>query len=323
MGMMDQIAVWGMRAFSRLQIRPVNSVAYILSVLLSFVTTAVLIVTTNVLPTILDPDSIYQIFISYASVLLFFTFYYLAYVYFKFFKHTGKQLSIAVLCGVLAVVLVIVYGWLSGYELVGELVGLFPFVAMIALAMGIMLILSLVSGWMSEHRINTHFESAINRLEKIQNNEINNCKDLYVINAISDKYNSGIEEVRNLLIRGIDPNGFFDSNTELSLNEILDLLTFSMQYYLFYGGPEQMEAVKNHLERMIENFDKEYHISANQFIHETLRMYKKMDIYFKENNIYIERHVKFTDRIISHSPQVLLAIVLLIISIITNNFILK
>lgn len=323
MGMMDQIAVWGVRTFSRLQMRPVTGVAYILSALLSFFTTVVLIATTNISPTILDLDSTYQIFIIYAFIILFFICYYLFYVYFKFFKRTGEQLLIAVLYVVLAVVLVIVYEWLSGYELVSELVGLFPFVAMMVLALGIMRIQSLVSGWMSEHIINTHFKSAINRLGKIQNNEINNRKDLYVINAVSDRYNSGINEIKNLLIRGIDPNGFFDSNTKLSLNEILDLLTFSMQYYLFYGEAEQMEAVKSHLGRMIENFDKEYHISANQFIHETLRMYKKMDIYFKENNIYIERHVKFADRIISHSPQVLLAIVLLIISIITNNFILK
>lgn len=325
MGTMDQIAVWGIRAFSRLYIRPVNAVAYILSALLSFVTTVVLIATTNVSPTILDLDSTHQMFIIYASILLFFTFYYLFYVYFKFFRRIGKQLLIAVLYVVISifvpvVVLAIVYILLSGYESIGELVGLFPFVAMTVLAMGIMLILSLVSGWMSEHRINTHFKSAINRLEKIQNNEINNCKDVYIINAISDKYNSGIEEVKNLLIRGIDPNGFFDSNTELSLNEILDLLTFSMQYYLFYGGPEQMEAVKTHLECMRKNFDKEYRINANQFIREILRMYKVMDIYFKENNIHIERNIKFTDRVIGYLPQALLAIVLLILSIILKNW---
>ena len=212
------------------------------------------------------------------------------------------------------------YILLSGYELVGELVGLFPLVAMTVLAMGIMFILSLVSGWRSEHIINTHFESAIKRLEKIQKNEINNCKDLYVINAISDKYNSGIKEVKNLLIRGVDPNGFFDPNTKLSLNEILDLLTFSMQYYLFCGGPEQMEAMKKHLECMRKNFDEEYRINTNQFIHEILRMYTEMDIYFKENNIHIERNIKFTDRVIGYLPQALLAIVLLILSIILKNW---
>ncbi len=117
------------------------------------------------------------------------------------------------------------------------------------------------------------------------------------------------------MIRGIDLDGFFDLNTELSLNEILDWLTFSMQYYLFYGGAEQMEAVKNHMECMVGNFDDNYRINANQFMHETLRMYNEMNAYFKENNINIVCNIKFTDRIKGYLPQALSAITLLAISI--------
>jgi len=220
------------------------------------------------------------------------------------------------------VVLVIscLYGWESREPLL-EVFGIILFWISLLLAMIMFLILvSIVRGLIFGHRINTHFKNACREIDDLKN--IQN-KNVYAIHSVSKKYNSGIEEVKNLLIRGIDPNGFFDSNTELSLNEILDLLTFSMQYYLFCGGHEQMEAVKNHLNCMIENFDGEYRINADQFMHEILRMYNEINIYFKENNIYIVRSTKFTDRIISHLPQALLAIALLVISIITKDFIIN
>ena len=177
------------------------------------------------------------------------------------------------------------------------------------------------------HKINTHFEvacSAIERLEKIKSNEINNYKDMYIIHSVSIEYTRGIREIQNLLIRGIDLDKIsFDLDVKLSLNEILDWLVFSMQYYLFYGGHEQLEAVKNHLKRMAINFDEEYNINTDQFMHETLRMHNEIKTHFKENNIDIARSTKLADRIISHLPQVLLAIVLLIISMITKDFIIN
>lgn len=197
---------------------------------------------------------------------------------------------------------------------------------MLALVMFGVLIYFSVSGQRIRHKINTHFKfacSAIKLLEKMQNNEMNNYKDLYTLHSVSVEYTRGIKEIKNLLIRGIDPNSFFDSNTELSLNEILDWLVFSMQYYLFYGGYEQLEAAKEHLKCMAINFDEEYHIDTDQFMNEILRMYNEINAYFKENNIYIARSIKFTDRIMGYLPQVLLAIVLLVISIITKNFIIN
>lgn len=191
---------------------------------------------------------------------------------------------------------------------------------------GFLIFSSSIWEWIYGHKINTHFEfacSAIKRLEKIPNNELDNYKDLHTLHSVSVEYSRGIGEIKNLLIHGIDPNRFFDLNTKLSLNEILDRLAFSMQYYLFYGGSEQMEAVKRHMDRMTKNFDERYQINTDQFICEILRMYKEMSTYFKENNICVTRSTKFADRIKSHLSQVLLAIILLIISIITKDFILN
>ena len=218
---------------------------------------------------------------------------------------------------------------LDGYELVGySLSELFEDIRfaleMIRLALlmfGFLIFLSLSQR--TGHEINAHFKfacSAIKRLEKIQNNEMNNYKDLHALHNVSVEYTRGIREIKNLLIRGIDPNRFFDSNTELSLNEILDWLVFSMQYYLFYGGYEQLEAAKEHLKRMAINFDEEYHIDADQFMHEILRMYNEINTYFKENNIFIARSTTFTDRVMGYLPQALLAIILLVISILIKNY---
>ena len=216
---------------------------------------------------------------------------------------------------------------LDGCGLVGySLSELFEYIRFVLITLGLALEMFLILFLFHQiggHRINTHFNDAIKRLEKIQNNEIKNYKDMYEIHNASGEYGSGIEEIKNLLMRGIDLDGFFDLNIELSLSEILDWLTFSMQYYLFYGGHEQVESAKNHLECMVENFDDKYHINANQFMCETSRMYYEINRYFKENNINIVRSTKFTDRAMSYLQPVLLAIVLLVISMITKYFIIN
>ena len=169
-----------------------------------------------------------------------------------------------------------------------------------------------------EHTTTTHFKStcfAINNLGKSHDDEMSNYKNMHKIYSASNGYKSGIKEIKNLLMRGIDLDGFFDLDARLCLNEILDWLTFSMQYYLFYGGAEQMEAVKNHMERIVGTVDDDYHINANQFMHETLRMYNEMNAYFKENNINIVCNIKFTDSIKGYLPQALSEIALLAISI--------
>ena len=98
------------------------------------------------------------------------------------------------------------------------------------------------------HKIKTHFKfvgSAIKDLEKINNNKINNYKDLYTLHSVSVEHTRGIREVKNLLIRGIDPNRFFDSTTELGLNEILDWLVFRCNITYFMGDMNNWKQRKN------------------------------------------------------------------------------
>jgi len=132
--------------------------------------------------------------------------------------------------------------------------------------------------------------------DKLNIREVNSYKDMYRIYRISDDYKSGLNAVKDLLRRGID------LNRNSNLNQVLDQLAFSMQYYLLYGGSEQIESVKKHLDHitMTKIFDKQYHINSDQFIYEILRMHDKIDDYFEKNNIHTVRNTGFTYRLTDH-----------------------
>ncbi|RZN35458.1 MAG: hypothetical protein EF813_08625 [Methanosarcinales archaeon] len=328
---MEQIAVYFIRALQKLISKVMLGLLdYIVLLMLSAPTVFFLIDYLDISEFISKFNSIYIIIL--LSIFSVSMVYYSIYVYLKFSKSNAKRWLKRGFVGIVGVIAVQrVLRWLGGYELGGKLLlesfepiySYLHVLGMIAVVVCTLSVMSLFAEWVGGHKINTYFTDAIKRLEKIQNNEIKNYKDMYEIHNASDEYGSGIKEVKNLLIRGIDLDRFFDLNTELSLNEILDWLTFSMQYYLFYGEIEQMKAVKIHLECMTDNFDENYCINADNFVREILRMYDEIDRYFKENNICIVRSTKFTDRAMSYLQPVLLAIVLLVISMITKYFIIN
>ena len=123
---------------------------------------------------------------------------------------------------------------------------------------------------------------------------VKSYKDMYRIYMVSENYKSGLNVVKDLLRRGID------LNRNPKLNEVLDQLAFLMQYYLFYGGSEQIEAVKKHLDNIPKNFDDQYYINLDQFVYEILRMHDQIDDYFEKNKIYPVRNTKFGDRLKEH-----------------------
>ena len=138
--------------------------------------------------------------------------------------------------------------------------------------------------------------------DRINIYEVTNYKDMYRIYMVSDNYKSGINEIKDLLRRGID------LNRNPNLNEILDQLAFWMQYYLFYGGYEQTESVKKHLDHVPKNFDKQYHINSDQFVYEILRMHGEIDDYFEKNEIRPTCSTGFTyhliDRLLKKLPEI-------------------
>ena len=269
-------------------------------------------------------------------ILIFFTIlfiiYWSVYKYLNFVKFTINKLIWFVSITVIFIVAMRALSWLCGHglgesvlELLEQIHSVLEVVTLFAI-IGDCLIFTSLLQHAGEHSITAHFKStcvAINNLGKSQNNEMSTYKNMHEIYRASNGYKSGIKHIKNLLMRGIDLDGFFNLNAGLCLNEILDWLTFSMQYYLFYGGHEQMEAVKNHIEHIVGTFDDNYHINSNQFMHETLRMYNEMNVYFTENDIDIVYNVKFTDRIKGYFPQAIVLIALLAISRIIKYFILN
>lgn len=331
---MKQIEVYVVRFLERVPDALIDLLYYIVLLILSLRTIEILLNISAISEFISRFDSTFGILIFFTLIFVIFIIYYSIYKYLNFVKFTTKELLWWFFIIVIVAVAARVLGWLDGLGLWGgSLLKLLEQAHSVLLVMMLplltffsLIILSYGRKLAGEHIMTTHFKFAcfaINDIGKIQNNEINNYKNMHRIYSASKEYKSGINEIKNLLMRGIDLDEFFDLNTKLNLNEILDWLTFSMQYYLFYGGPEQIGAVKSHLERMVGNFDDKHRINANQFMCETLRMYNEMDAYFKNNNIYIARSIKFTDRIKGYLPQALLTIVVLMLSIFLKDYLLN
>jgi len=321
---MKQIEVYVVRFIMEVPDALMDILYYIVFLILSIKTMGILLNISNISEFLSSFGSTFGTLIFFAIISIIFISYCSIYTYLNFVKFTTKELiRVFSITGIFTFAM-LASRWLGGHGLGGELLldsleqinSVSSVAALFSWMLCFLIVISLVRR--GKPTTTTHFEDtrfAINNLEKIQNNEISNYKNMHKIYSASKGYKSGIKEIKNLLMRGIDLDGFFDLDARLCLNEILDWLTFSMQYYLFYGGPEQMEAVKNHMERIVGNVDDNYHIDSNQFMHETLRMYNEMNAYFKENNINIVCNIKFTDSIKGYLPQALSEIVLLAISI--------
>ena len=329
---MKQIEVYVVRFIMEVPDALMDILYYIVFLILSTKTMGILLNISNISEFLSSFGSTFGTLIFFAIISIIFISYCSIYTYLNFVKFTTKELiQFFSITGIFTFAM-LASRWLSGQGVGGELLldsleQVHSVSSVVTLFSGMLCGLIVISRFRrGKPTTTTHFKYtcfAINNLGKSQNNEMCNYKNMHKIYSASKGYKSGIKGIKNLLMRGIDLDGFFDLDAGLCLNEILDWLTFSMQYYLFYGGPEQMEAVKNHLERMVGNFDDNYRINANQFMHETLRMYNEMNAYFKENNINIACRIKFTDRLKGYLPQALLAITSLTISIITKDFILK
>jgi hypothetical protein len=172
------------------------------------------------------------------------------------------------------------------------------------------------------HRIKTSFKRALSAIEKLaenKNDEIKNYKSMYEIYPVSWEYDSAIKGIKNLLIRGIDLSVFSVSNTKF--DDFLDRLSLSIQYYIFYGESEQIEAVKRHISHVDKCFDKNYNIHVNGFVNEILRMDDEMGRYFKVNDIGIVYTTKFVYRIRSRLQEIVPITIALIVAGLINYYV--
>jgi hypothetical protein len=141
---------------------------------------------------------------------------------------------------------------------------------------------------------------------------------------ISEYYHDGIRKIKNSFGEVVYFNNIIDSSTKKSLNEILDHLTFSIPYYIFSGGIEQMKEIGTHLENINKSLGGLYSIAGGPFISEILRMNAKVDKYFEENSFEISK-IENTrvDRYGYYKKQIFLGMVTLVSSIILNKLVFK
>lgn len=116
-----------------------------------------------------------------------------------------------------------------------------------------------------------------------------NLSDLFYI---FDNYNDGTKEINNSFgkVTYFNNINIININTKKSITEILDNLTFSMPYYIFYGEIEQIKEMGTHIENVNKCLKDVYSIAGGPFVIEILRMNDKVDKYFKENSFEFSKY---------------------------------
>lgn len=149
--------------------------------------------------------------------------------------------------------------------------------------------------------IKTNFKKAQDSLNKLlkESNRIENnhltenetiiYKNLADIFEITDYYNDGIMEITKSFGEVIPFDEIINSKTRKSLNEILDQLTFSAPYYIFYGRLEQIRQMDNHLKNINKYIGEIYSIAGYDFLNEMLEMNNIIEKYLKENSFELPR----------------------------------
>ncbi len=72
---------------------------------------------------------------------------------------------------------------------------------------------------------------------------------------ISYYYNEGLKEIKSSFGKNIYFNRIIDSKNNQSICEKIDQLSFSIPYYIFYGGSDQIEKFDTHLKNLNESLD--------------------------------------------------------------------
>ncbi len=103
-------------------------------------------------------------------------------------------------------------------------------------------------------------------------------KEIMDIYSVADYYNDAIKELKKAFgsVLNFDKINYSKSNNQESLDEILDQLTLSIPYYIFYGRIDQMKELDMHLKNIVNYLDVGYSIAGHQFINEIIEMNTKI-----------------------------------------------
>ena len=152
--------------------------------------------------------------------------------------------------------------------------------------------------------------------------EFSAYKNLLDISNIAHHYTDGIEEIKKSFGKEVHFSEVTNSNTKQNLNEVLNQLTFSIPYYIFYGGIEQIKVMDMHLKNINSSLGDMYSIEGSIFIDEILEMNNKINNYFKENSFEFSNTKNANrDKYRYYKKQIFLFVLALMSSIILSRLV--
>lgn len=186
--------------------------------------------------------------------------------------------------------------------------------------------------WIHRDPIKNYFESVQYYLDKLLEDyhKKNDCgsqeslayKNLLDISNIAHHYTDGIEEIKKSFGKEVHFSEVTNSNTKQNLNEVLNQLTFSIPYYIFYGGIEQIKVMDMHLKNINSSLGDMYSIEGSIFIDEILEMNNKINNYFKENSFEFSNTKNANrDKYRYYKNQIFLFVLALMSSIILSRLV--
>lgn len=276
----------------------------------------------------LGGNGLYLIVLIYFFIILIFSALLFLYNVLKYSKIKYKKLIGMFLIPILIVLIVnyIVNNFFLDSNLITVLLKVLVMLSLFVFIMSIPLVFLSSLSLTEPSPLKRNFIKAQSKLDELMKDlqepiPIKNLVDVYYI---AEYYHDGIKEIKNSFGEVVYFNNIIDSSTKKSLSEILDHLTFSIPYYIFYGGIEQMKEIGKHLENINKSLGAIYSIAGGPFMIEILRMNANMDKYFKENSFKLSK-IENTRvyRYGYYKKQIFLGLVTLVSSIILNKLVFK
>jgi len=279
-------------------------------------------------------NELFLIILIFSLIIIFFSMFYYFYDMMKYSKIYIKNVAINLLIIFCFIVILgkIKYLFLNTYSIL-LLINIFHYMLIVIFFISfITSFIIITSRRIQGDPINNCFKSIQYYLDKLlkEYHENSDCesqeslayKNLIDISNIAHHYTDGIEEIKKSFGKEMHFDKVTNSNTKQNLNEMLNQLTFSIPYYIFYGGKEQIKVMDMHLKNINNSLGDVYSIEGSTFIAEILEMNNKINNYFIENSFeFSSTENANIDKYGYYKKQIFLFVLALMSSIIISRLV--